>query len=148
MISLTGEYALRALVFLARHRDEWPTSGKRIAEEARIPHKYLSAILADLVRSGLLEGTRGKNGGFRLTRPATEIHLAEILQPFEPVAAHRNACPFGNAVCSDLDPCGAHERWKAVKAALDGFLSDMTLQAVAGRRDEERRRKGRSRKAT
>jgi len=136
MISLTGEYALRAMVFLARHRDEWPISGPRIADEANIPSKYLSAVLADLVRAGLLEGTRGKSGGFRITRPAKRIRLADIVRSFEPVNTHRRACPFGNAVCSDADPCGAHERWKGVNAALDCFMTETTLHDVAAKVQE------------
>jgi len=133
MISLTGEYALRATVFLARHRGESPIPGPRIADQAGIPRKYLSAILADLVRAGLLEGTRGKSGGFRLNRPAKRIRLADILRPFEPVNSQRRTCPFGNTVCSDTNPCGAHERWKGVKAALEEFLKETTLEDVSGR---------------
>jgi Rrf2 family transcriptional regulator, iron-sulfur cluster assembly transcription factor len=133
MISLTGEYALRAMVYLARHSTEWPISGPRIAEGAGIPRNYLSAILSDLVRAGLLEGMRGKSGGFRLTRPVKRIRLAEIVRSFEPVNSQRRTCPFGNTVCSDVDPCGAHERWKGVKAALEEFLEETTLDAVAGK---------------
>ena len=136
MISLTSEYALRAMVFLTRHRKEWPISGPRIAEEAGIPPKYLSAVLADLVRVGLLEGTRGKSGGFRITRPAKRIRLADIVRSFEPVSSHRRSCPFGNVACSDTDPCGAHERWKGVKTALDRFMAETTLQDVAGKHRE------------
>lgn len=136
MISLTGEYALRAMIYLARHRDEWPISGSRIAEQANIPRKYLSAILADLVRAGLLEGTRGKSGGFRITRPPKRIRLINIVRLFEPVSSNRRTCPFGNVVCSDRDPCGAHEQWKGVKAALECFLEQTTLHDVAAKREE------------
>lgn len=131
MISLTGEYALRAIVFLARHRKEWPVSGPRIASEASIPPKYLSAILADLVRTGLLEGTRGKSGGFQMTRPAKMIRLCDVIAPFEPINANRKTCPFGNIICGDKDPCAAHARWKEVNAALSRFLEETTLEDVA-----------------
>lgn len=136
MISLTGEYALRAMTFLARHREEWPISGSRIAHEAKIPSKYLSAILADLVRAGLLEGTRGKSGGFRIARSIKRIHLADIVRPFEPVNSHRRTCPFGNVVCSDADPCGAHEQWKGVKAGFDRFMDETTLHEAAAKQEE------------
>jgi len=131
MISLTGEYALRAMIFLERHRDEWPISSPHIAEAAGIPPKYLSSILADLVRAGLLEGMRGKSGGFRITRPAKRIRLAEVIRSFEPVQVQRRPCPFGNVICNDAQPCGAHERWKGVKEALDRFLGETTLEDVA-----------------
>lgn len=136
MISLTGEYALRAMIYLTRHSDEWPISGPRVAEGANIPRKYLSSILADLVRAGLLEGTRGKSGGFRVTRPAKRIRLADIVRSFEPISSHRKTCPFGNVVCSDSDPCGAHERWKGVKAAFDRFMEETNLDDVAAKHVE------------
>jgi len=136
MLSLTSEYALRAMIYLARYRDDWPVSGPRIAQEATIPRKYLSAILADLVRAGLLEGTRGKSGGFQMTRPARKIHLRDVIAPFEPISANRKTCPFGNIICSDKDPCIAHTRWKEVNAALSKFLEETTLEDVAAKEAE------------
>jgi Rrf2 family protein len=78
MLTRTGEYALRAMISLARNDGEELVPGPRIAAAAGVPRKYLSAILADLVRVGLLDGTRGKSGGFRLTRPAGRIRLGQI----------------------------------------------------------------------
>jgi len=147
MLSLTAEYALRAMIFLTKHADAWPIPGPRIAESAGVPGKYLSAILAHLVRAGLLEGTRGKHGGFQMTRPARGIRVSEVIAPFEPVNANRKTCPFGNAVCSDRDPCAAHERWKEVNAALTRFLEGTTLQDVATKKSEVGRATRRRRSA-
>lgn len=61
MLSLTSEYGLRAMTHLAKHQADWPVPGKQIAEEAGIPPKYPSMVLADLVRVGLLEATRGRS---------------------------------------------------------------------------------------
>jgi Rrf2 family protein len=147
MISLTGEYALRAMIYLAKHADAWPIPATRIAEAAEVPRKYLSAILADLVRAGVLEGTRGKSGGFQMTRPAKQIRLADVVAPFEPINSHRNTCPFGNTVCSDRDPCVAHERWKDVNAALSRFFQETTLHEVATKPSERVKSKVKSRSA-
>ena len=136
MLSRTGEYALRAMIFLARNVEETPVSGPRIAAAAGVPRKYLSAILADLVRDGLLEGTRGKSGGFRLARSARQIRLAQVVAPFEPVKSAKKTCPFGNAVCSDRNPCVAHDRWTKVNAGLSRFLEETTLEDVARARSE------------
>jgi Rrf2 family protein len=81
----------------------------------------------------LLEGTRGKSGGFQMTRPAKAVSLAEVIAPFEPITANRKSCPFGNKTCSDKDPCAAHDRWKEVNAVLTRFLDETTLQDVAAR---------------
>ena len=131
MLSVTGEYALRAMVYLAKNATGSPVPGPRIAEAAGVPRRYLSAILADLVRCGLLEGTRGKSGGFQFTRPIRTISLSQIVSPFEPASASRKTCPFSDRLCSDNDPCSAHERWKEVNAALRRFLEETTLEDVA-----------------
>jgi len=140
MLSITGEYALRAMVYLARNADACPIPGPRIAEAAGVPGKYLSAILADLVRAGLLEGTRGKSGGFQMTRRPKGVSLAEVVAPFEPINANRKSCPFGNRICSDVDPCSAHERWKEVNAAFTRFLEETTLQDVAAKASNGRKK--------
>ncbi|GFO82619.1 MAG: putative HTH-type transcriptional regulator [Methyloceanibacter sp.] len=133
MLSVTGEYALRAMVYLAENIERGRVSASRIAAIAGVPRKYLSAILADLVRAGLLDGTRGRSGGFQMKRAPRSISLAQVVAPFEPVTAKRKSCPFGNQVCSDTDPCFAHERWKAVKAAYARFLEETTLGDVAAK---------------
>ncbi len=132
MLTVTSEYALRAMVFLAQHHEEQPIAASIIAAMARIPKKYLSKILADLVRQGLLTGARGKNGGFRMSRPAEQIRLAEVLCPFQsrPNPSGRN-CPFGNATCNDEDPCAGHARWKSVNETFERFLCETSLGDVA-----------------
>ena len=136
MLTLTSEYALRAMVYLALHGDHEPVSGQQVAQQAGIPRKYLSKILGDLVRAGVLSGSRGRNGGFILTRAPQDIRLFEVLAPFEPVLGNRRPCPFGNAVCSDETPCAGHDRWKAVRDAYQGFLHETTIYDVAVKRDK------------
>ena len=129
MLSLTSEYALRAMTHLAKHQPDWPIPGKQIAEEAGIPPKYLSKVLGDLVRAGLLEATRGRSGGFRMARPAREISLLEVLVPFERI--ERRLCPFGNDRCGDEDPCLAQEKWKQVLDAYQKFLERTSIHDVS-----------------
>jgi len=108
-------------------------SGMQIAKEADVPRKYLSRILADLVRVGVLDSTRGKGGGFRLAREAKEIPLFDVLSPFEPVFGSRRPCPFGHEACSDDRPCGGHEQWKAVRSAYEVFLHQTHISDVSGK---------------
>ncbi|MCH8241277.1 MAG: Rrf2 family transcriptional regulator, partial [Planctomycetes bacterium] len=115
MLSLTAEYALRAMIYLAQHCDECPIPGRRIAAESQIPPNYLATVLGDLVRAGVLQGSPGKGGGFSLARRSRDIRLNEVLVSFEPILANRRPCPFGKEVCSDEDPCAA------VRAAFPEF---------------------------
>jgi len=129
MLTLTGEYALRALIYLAQHSNACPIPGRRIAESAEIPVKYLSKILGDLVRFGVLDSSPGKTGGFRLRREAQNTTLYEILAPFEQF--ERRRCPFGNKECNDRDPCLAHSRWKHVVDTERRFLRETSIYEVA-----------------
>ncbi len=129
MLSRTGEYALRAVIHLAQNRNRWPIPGNRIAEEAGVPAKYLSKVLGDLVRIGVLLSSRGKQGGFRMARSPDKTLLMDVLAPFEQFDEQR--CPFGGGRCSDQAPCLAHQRWKEVVDAEQRFLRSTTVQDVA-----------------
>lgn len=131
MISRTSEYALQAMIHLARHVDDWPIPGRKIAEKTGVPPKYLAAVLSDLVRERVLKSSPGARGGFRLARPAKEILLSEVFAPFEPVLANRRPCPFGQEVCSDDDPCAGHEEWKCVRETYQRFLESNSIHDVA-----------------
>jgi len=138
MLSLTSQYALRALIHLALHTDDRPVPGRRLAEEAGIPAKYLSKVLGDLVRAGVLDSSPGKTGGYRLRRPAQETMLYDVLAPFEQF--DRRRCPFGNQECSDEHPCLAHNRWKHVVGAQQAFLRETSVRDVAIPEKKKRRR--------
>lgn len=131
MLSLTGEYALRAMVYLARHQQEGPIPGHRIAAELDIPRKYLSTILGDLVRTGVLQASPGRTGGFRFARNPASVRLADVVGPFEQAKGARNQCPFGNATCSDVEPCAGHDPWSHVKRAYERFLEETTILDVS-----------------
>lgn len=134
MLSTTSEHALKAMVYLAQHADEWPIPGRQVAAELAIPRKYLSSILRDLVRAGVLESSPGPGGGFKMVRSADTVRLCEVLAPFEPGLSSEQGCPFGNATCSDDDPCAGHERWRQVKDVFVRFLEETTVRDVAFKR--------------
>ena len=84
MLTQRSRYALRAMLFLAEQPQSGPpTSMNRIATEANVPRKFLELILADLREAGLLLSTRGKMGGYTLSRPAEMISLGEIVRVIE-----------------------------------------------------------------
>ncbi len=129
MLSRTSEYALRAMIHLAQHVDEWPIATQWIAEGAGVPAKYLAKIMGDLVRAGVLESTRGLGGGFRMARSPKEVSLLDVLTPFELFQPRR--CPFGNKECGDDNPCLAHDRWKKVIETEQDFFRTTSVDDVA-----------------
>lgn len=106
-----------------------PVLAKEIAAKTGVPLHYLSRILRDAVRSGLLESARGVGGGFRLTRPKNKIRLLDVLSPFDDLL-DRSKCPFGQPRCNDSAPCGFHEYWKPIKTAYAEMLEQTTLADI------------------
>jgi len=129
MLSLTGEYALRAMIYLARHAYDWPIPGHRIAEQAGIPPRYLSKVLGDLVRSGVLSSSPGKSGGFRLRRSPRKMTLFEVLAPFEQL--DRRRCPFGETGVRSAGVVAACQQWQSLMEAEARFLKETTVFDVA-----------------
>lgn len=129
MMSLTSEYALRAVVYIAQNEECWPLAGSEIATASGVPGKYLAKILGDLVRHGVLDARRGRGGGFSLARGARDTALWEVLAPFE--RFKRTMCPFEDQGCQDVSPCVAHPRWEKVLHTYHGFLKETTIHTIA-----------------
>ena len=79
-----GDYAVRAMLSLAEHNGDGWLSVARISAAMGIPERFLPRVMAELARSGLVEGHLGRTGGYRLARPATSITLLEVIQAVEP----------------------------------------------------------------
>src|SRR5882757_6000675 len=78
-ISVKSEYALRAIFDLSISPDTEPVKIADIAKRQQIPQKFLELILASLRQGGFVESRRGADGGYRLSRPATEITVGQVL---------------------------------------------------------------------
>ncbi len=125
MLSKSAEYALRALLRLAVVQGEGPVTSARLAERVRVPENYLSKLLHRLQQEGLVASRRGRGGGFVLARPADQVRLAEVIEPFDDVMERR--CLLGRPACRDDDPCAAHEAWREAVGRLRAFFRDTTL---------------------
>jgi Rrf2 family protein len=83
MLTQRSRYALRALIFIARSGSVEPVPISAIAADQKLPRKFLEAILLDLKNGGLVNSFRGKMGGYRLARPASQISFGEIIRLIE-----------------------------------------------------------------
>jgi Rrf2 family protein len=101
-----------------------------IASKLDVPRNYLSKILHELARTGLLSSTRGRKGGFCLGRSPSEITLLQVVEQFESFGEER-ACFLGQLECSDGNPCAMHGRWSTVRDRVDRLLEGTTLLEVA-----------------
>jgi len=82
-LTCRSEYALLALAYLSRHRDEQYVPVQLIAAAQAIPPKFLEQILLTLRLGKYVHSMKGKKGGFRLAKSPDEISLAEIIRLFD-----------------------------------------------------------------
>lgn len=137
MLSTTSEYALRALIHLARQPRGSAVLGRDLAHAAEIPANYLSKLLLTLRNAGLVDTTRGSGGGYRLRKSATETYLIDVVELFEEVSRDQPTCFLGHTrPCSDSTPCTAHSAWRDLQVAYMGFLVSTPLSAIAGEHDD------------
>lgn len=127
MISQTVEYALRATVLLA---DEaaGPRTVDEIAEITRVPKAYLSKVMQNLQREGLVTSQRGLHGGFRLARSPSEITILQVVNAVERVQRIRT-CPLGLA-SHGVRLCPLHKRLDDALAQVEQAFAQSTLAEV------------------
>jgi Rrf2 family protein len=128
MISTRGRYALRILVDLAENQKGGYITLKESADRQEISEKYLESIVKDLVKARLIEGLRGKGGGYRLARPADEINVLEVLRstegPLIPVACLEE----GSRPCLRADACRTLPLWEGLNKVVSEYLGGFTVQ--------------------
>lgn len=135
MLTNTGTYALRAMIYLAARAGEGPVRVDDVSAALDVPRNYLSKVLHALVKEGALQSLRGPHGGFELAVPAGEITLSRVLSPFEEVGEGRQ-CLLGEGDCDATNPCALHDRWKGVATEVASFFEDTVLEDVV--EDSER----------
>lgn len=131
MLSKTSQYALRAMLHLARPPGDRRVPATEVAEALGVPANYLSKILHALGRAGILTSERGPHGGFALARRPEAIPLSDVLAAFDEHPADRR-CLLGRERCLDSNPCAAHTEWKAVSRRVYGFFDDTTVADLLG----------------
>jgi Rrf2 family iron-sulfur cluster assembly transcriptional regulator len=112
-----GEYAIRATLELARNYGRGLLSAKEVASKQEIPLMFLPKILSTLTKNGLIVSQRGAGGGIRLSRPAAEITVREVIEAIEgPFAL--NACLGEAGFCGRKPACKVHQMWLRAQQAL------------------------------
>ena len=130
VISTKGRYALRIMLDLAQHSEDGFVSLKTVSQRQEVSLKYMEAIAAVLNRAGLVVSQRGKEGGYRLSRPAAEISVAEVLHSAEGSLAAVSCLESGESCCERAEHCLTLPMWKKLDALMDGYLSGISIQDV------------------
>lgn len=124
MISLTAEYALRAVVWIAGRPDS-VVGTRDVAEAARVPLGYMSKVLQALARTGLVRSRPGRRGGFVLGRKPETISVLDIVQAVAPIQ-RINRCPLGHRQHNDK-LCPLHRRLDQAVALVERAFRESTI---------------------
>ncbi|HWM62037.1 MAG TPA: Rrf2 family transcriptional regulator [Rhizomicrobium sp.] len=137
MLSQKAKYAIKALLVLARAQDKnlLLMQARDISTEQNIPKKFLDLIFFELRRHGLVQSTRGREGGYMLARPAAEISIAAIVRAVDGALA---PLPCASVKfyrrCSDCDnekTCEVRRLMREVHDAASAILDNTSLAEAA-----------------
>lgn len=135
MLSQTTEYALRAVVYLARSAPATVTV-EQTAEETKVPVAYLYKVLRSLETAGIVRTRRGKLGGVTLAQDPSEVSLLDVVNAVDPVRRIAD-CPLGIPL-HGVSLCPLHKRLDAALEAYENAFRQTTLAemlAEAGHND-------------
>lgn len=125
LVSTKGRYALRVMIDLAEHAGEGYLPLRDIARRQDISEKYLESILKVLVRARLIEGLRGKGGGYRLTRKPIDYTAGEVLRltegSLDPVSGLNDPATFR----AEATRC--REMWAGLAKLIGEYLDNYTI---------------------
>ena len=130
MISTRGRYALRMMVDLAEHQENGFVALKDIAQRQDISKKYLEQIIPVLNRSGLLQTSRGYQGGYRLVKAPKEYTVGDILRATEGSLAPVACLEGGTNLCPRCSGCATLPVWTGLQKVVDEYLGGITLQDI------------------
>jgi Rrf2 family iron-sulfur cluster assembly transcriptional regulator len=130
-----SDYAIRAMLLLA-HNKGGLLSSRKIAQEMKIPPRFLPQIMGDLTHAGLVEAHPGRAGGYRLPEGAGEVSLLTVIQAVEG-DPHRLVCVLRGTPCGTDGECAVHDIFFSAEGALIDRLGGNTLNGVVKAAEEK-----------
>lgn len=134
MLSKKTQYAFKALMYLAQHKDDGPILIAEIAKKKKIPLKFLENILLELKKGGILESKKGKGGGYFFAEDPGKIYLAKVMRLLEgPIALLPCVSLNFYQKCKNCDEkfCGLNHIMCDVRDASLSILEKRTVADIA-----------------
>lgn len=131
LVSTKGRYALRVMVELAEHEKGEYVPLKVIAQKQGISEKYLESIFSVLSKAGIVDGLRGKGGGYRLSRDAKDCSVGEILRLTEGSLAPVACLGCEENRCERAQSCKTLPMWKKLEDLICGYLDGVSIEELS-----------------
>jgi Rrf2 family transcriptional regulator, iron-sulfur cluster assembly transcription factor len=136
LLSVTAEYALRAVLVLARNAGR-ALRADEVAVAIGAPRNYLAKTLNSLAKAGIVTSARGPLGGFTLAAAADTLTVADIAAVFNP-SPPPGMCLLRDRLCDPSNPCSAHARWSGVSQSARDAMTTTIAALLGGHHSEER----------
>lgn len=128
-ITRQADYALRAMLYLARLDHNQRAATSQIAEEMEIPPSFLAKIISQLSIAGLIHTSRGARGGVSLATTPENVSLLDVVEAIDgPITL--NECTRDPSVCSFGETCPIHDIWCETQAELVRRLREATFDKL------------------
>ncbi len=129
-ITKKTQYAVAAMLELAKLIDSASSSIASIAKSQGIEHNYMGMILLELKKKNLVSSIRGVKGGYKLARSIESISISEIMEAVgERVRVTR--CKDEKDSCTGSEErCSAHKMWRGLEVRIESYLSSITLKDI------------------
>ena len=124
-LTTKGRYAVTAMLDLALHYEQGPITLADISQRQEISLSYLEQLFSKLRKNALVNSARGPGGGYRLSRPADEVAVAEIIAAVDETVDATRCKRKGN--CQHEERCLTHELWCDLSDQIFNFLANITL---------------------
>ncbi len=128
-LSTKGRYGLRSMIELGMNEHTGPVATHLIAQKQNIPERYLEQLLIPLRRAGLVKSVRGSQGGYLLSKKASEISVGDIIRVLEgPIAPVDCVNEVNPEECSRSESCVTRGIWSQVRDSVTKVLDSYTLE--------------------
>lgn len=128
-ISSKGRYAVRLVVDIAKNTTNNFVSLKDVADRQDISIKYLEQITRVLVKNNILTSERGANGGYKLSRPADKITVAEILNLTNDLQL-TSCITDTDHKCPRCNKCESFNCWEKLNFLITSYLNSVTIEKL------------------
>lgn len=133
-ISTRGRYGLRILLDLALHDNGSPRMIRDIAGSQRISEKYISRLIIDLRRAGMVKSIRGSRGGYRIARYPKNLTVLDVIEVMEGPVSIIDCVTIES--CDRQRGCAVRSIWCDMNNQIRSALAAVTLQDVIDRQRE------------
>ncbi len=131
-LTTRGRYAVTAMLDLAMHNGTRPVPLSEIAGRQGISQSYLEQLFSRLRKRGLVDGTRGPGGGYRLLKASELISVADVIDAVDETV-DATLCG-GRRNCQGENACLTHDLWADLSTQIREFLGSVSLHELVGRR--------------